>query len=69
MNPIYNRAQLIAPLLVRPRPALRQNGPKPTKAHENEIAFVCFLLFFGNGTFQWVAADSNKKIRACLRFL
>jgi hypothetical protein len=29
--------------------------------HESEIAFISFLLFFGIGTFQRVAADSNTK--------
>jgi hypothetical protein len=27
--------------------------------HENEIAFICFLLFFRNEPFQRVAGDSN----------
>ena len=32
--------------------------------NENKIAFICFLLFFRIGTFQWVTDDSNKKIFA-----
>jgi hypothetical protein len=31
------------------------------KVNENNIAFGCFLLFFGIETFQWVTEDSNKK--------
>jgi hypothetical protein len=31
------------------------------KTNESKIAFICFHLFFGNGTFQRVTADSNKK--------
>jgi hypothetical protein len=31
------------------------------KIDENNIAFLCVLLFFGIGTFQWVTEDSNKK--------
>jgi hypothetical protein len=30
--------------------------------NESKIAFICFYLFFGIGTFQWVTADKNKKI-------
>jgi hypothetical protein len=32
---------------------------KPMKAGESEIAFFCFFLFFGFGTFQRLTADSN----------
>jgi len=32
--------------------------------NESKIAFICFLLFFRIGTFQWVTDDSNKKIFA-----
>jgi hypothetical protein len=32
---------------------------KRMKTHENEIAFFCFILFFGCGTFQRLTADSN----------
>jgi hypothetical protein len=34
--------------------------------NESKIAFICFLLFFRIGTFQWVTDDSNKKICACV---
>jgi hypothetical protein len=37
------------------------------QAKESKNAFVCFHLFFGIGTFQWVTADSNKKIRLRLK--
>jgi hypothetical protein len=30
------------------------------KTHESEMTCICFLLFFGIGTFQRVTADSNK---------
>jgi hypothetical protein len=36
-----------------------QEGRKRTKVHENENAFICFLLFSGIETFQWVLSDSN----------
>jgi hypothetical protein len=39
-----------------------QNSRKPAKADENKNACICFLLFFGIGTFQWVTLDSNRKI-------
>jgi hypothetical protein len=29
--------------------------------NESKKAFICFLLFFQIGTFQWAMADSNKK--------
>jgi hypothetical protein len=29
--------------------------------NESKIAFICFYLFFGIGTFQCVTADKNKK--------
>jgi hypothetical protein len=32
------------------------------KIKESKNAFICFLLFLRIGAFQWVAADSNKKI-------
>jgi hypothetical protein len=32
------------------------------QVNESKIAFICFHLLFGIGTFQWVTADSNKKI-------
>jgi hypothetical protein len=35
---------------------------KQTQINANKIAFFCLRLFFGIGTFQWVTADSNKKI-------
>jgi hypothetical protein len=31
------------------------------QVNESKIAFICFHLLFGIGTFQWVTADSNKK--------
>src|ERR1700722_18958112 len=31
------------------------------KANESKMIFICFHLFFGIGTFQWVTADSNRK--------
>jgi hypothetical protein len=31
------------------------------KENERKIAFICFYLFFGIGTFQWVTANKNKK--------
>jgi hypothetical protein len=31
------------------------------KGNERKIAFISFHLFFRNGTYQWVTADSNKK--------
>jgi len=40
---------------------VRENARKWMKADENEIVFICFLLFFGIGTFQRLAADSSKK--------
>jgi hypothetical protein len=32
------------------------------KGNENKIAFIFFHFLFRIGTFQWVTADSNKKI-------
>jgi len=47
---------------IQPARELDANKGKSMKENENKIAFICFHGLFGNGTFQWVTADSNKKI-------
>jgi hypothetical protein len=36
------------------------------KANERKIAFICFQKLFRIGTFQWITADSNKKIPSAI---
>jgi hypothetical protein len=47
---------------IQPRREFLANKRKQMKANERKIAFICFHLLFRIGTFQWVTADSNKKI-------
>jgi hypothetical protein len=35
---------------------------KEMKGNKSKIAFICFHFLLRIGTFQWVTADSNKKI-------
>jgi hypothetical protein len=42
--------------------ALAAKKSKLLKGNERKKAFISFYLFFGNGPFQWVTTDSNKKI-------
>jgi hypothetical protein len=44
-----------------------QAKAKQKSINASKTAFFCFLLFFRISTFQWVMADSNKKIRADLQ--
>src|SRR3984885_15838802 len=37
------------------------------KGNKRKKAFISFYLFFGIGTFQWVTADSNKKLLVLFR--
>ena len=41
---------------------------KVIKGNESKIAFISFYLLFKIEAFQWVTADSNKKIRRRLNF-
>jgi hypothetical protein len=42
------------------------NKRKQMKANERKIAFISFQKLFRIGTFQWVTADSNKKIPSAI---
>jgi hypothetical protein len=56
----------VPPVLTRSSPSARRqtqidtSPEKLVQGHENGIACNRLHLFFGIGTFQWVAADSNK---------
>jgi hypothetical protein len=40
----------------------RSGGPCLYSSPESKFPFISFYLFFGIGAFQWVTADSNKKL-------
>jgi hypothetical protein len=42
------------------------NKQKQMKTNERKIAFISFQKLFRIGTFQWVTADSNKKIPSAI---
>jgi hypothetical protein len=45
-----------------PTAEIRANKRKQTKGNESNFAFISFHFLFRIGAFQWVTADSNKKI-------
>jgi hypothetical protein len=51
---------------MQPKREFLQIKRKQMKTNERKIAFICFHLLFRIGTFQWVTADSNKKILAAI---
>jgi hypothetical protein len=48
---------------LQPKREWTANKGKQMQINERKKAFICFYLLFRIGTFQWVTADSNKKIR------